>query len=400
MACFSCSAQGRNASYTPVGLCDGLPKIQVTTQPDFCVGIVADGFKFPRGILPLANGDLITVDMGAWMENRGSVWLLNKDHATYKKIPLLQKLDRPNSIALGPDGLVYVGTVKRIFRFDPRNPTQTVTDVIGGKSSVAELPGTGRHLLTSMTFDRRGDMYVNVGSKTDHCEQESGSAPTGKTCPEAEGPEPTGSIRKYEMQWPSGTVKRWSVYARGLRNSMALAIHPLSGELWQGENSRDAIQLAMPELKNDDELPHDELNLIRSGANYGWPYCFDDNRASPEFKTVGCSRFSRPAVLLPAHAAPLGMTFYTGSRFPLKYANSLIVGFHGYRRHGHRIVALLPDKTGAPLGKMIDMVSNWGAKDGQPMGAPVDVRMGADGSVYITEDRNGTVLRLQYTAKP
>jgi glucose/arabinose dehydrogenase len=141
------------------------------------------------------------------------------------------------------------------------------------------------------------------------------------------------------------------------------------------------------------------LNLVRRGAHYGWPYCFDNNQPSPEYPGRDCSAYQRPAMLLPAHAAPLGMMFYTADQFPADYRNSLIVGFHGYRKHGHRIVALLPDKNGAPLGRMLDLVSGWNAKDGQPMGAPVDLKVGLDGAVYITEDRNGTVLRLRY-AKP
>lgn len=383
----------------PAARCGGAPRLAVTTPAGFCAAVLADGFSFPRGIQPLDDGTLLVVDMGSWESNRGSVWLLQPSAGGYQKKRLLDKLDRPNAIVQGPDGLMYVGAVKRVLRFDPHNPAATVTDVIGGRSGVAPLPGLGRHLLTSIRFDPHGDLYVNVGSASDHCESKSGVAPAaGQPCAETQGAAPLGVIRKYRMAWPAGTVQGWENYAQGLRNSMALAFQPGSGQLWQAENSRDAIQAAIPGMANDDDLPHDELNLIQPGAHYGWPYCYDNAVASPEYPSATCNRYRNPARLLPAHAAPLGMTFYTGSRFPARFNNSLIVGFHGYRAHGHRLVALLADSRGAPLGPSVDLISDWGSKGKQGMGAPVDVKQGPDGNLYLAEDRTGRIVRLQYQA--
>lgn len=377
--------------------CGAFPALDVSTPPRFCAAVLAHGFKFPRGIEPLPNGDLLVVDMGSWEKNRGSVWRLVPGAGSYQRTELIKGLDRPNGIVTGPDGMVYVGAVRRILRFDPRDAANTVKDVIGGASGVAPLPGRGRHLLTTMRFDPRGDLIVNVGSASDHCEGAKGAAPDpGAPCAEASGKEALGALRKYQMQWPGGSVKGWDVLAHGLRNSMALAFQPGSGALWQGENARDALQAAMPTLKDDNDWPHDELNLVQAGAHYGWPYCFDDNRASPEYPKAACATYRAPARLLPGHAAPLGMTFYTGSAFPVLYKNSLIVGFHGYRQNGHRLVALLPDAAGAPLGKLVELIGGWGAKPGQEMGAPVDVKQGPDGQIYIVEDRSGRIVRLQY----
>jgi glucose/arabinose dehydrogenase len=161
-------------------------------------------------------------------------------------------------------------------------------------------------------------------------------------------------------------------------------------------------------MQSDESLPHDELNVIYAGAHYGWPYCYDDGKPSPEYPAARCADFRAPLVLLPAHAAPLGMTYYSGSLLPPEFGDTsskksnappvepaaLIVGYHGYRVTGHRVVAFQVDAFGLPTGKVTDLVWGWDAGDGRAMGAPTDVKVGADDAIYITEDRNGTVLRI------
>ena len=385
------------AQAAPLEQCAGLARLSAITAPGFCVGIIAEAIKSPRAVQPLPNGDLLVADMGGWQPNRGSVWRLRKTANGYDKAQLFTGLDRPNSIVLGPDGRVYVGIVKRIARFDPAAAAPKLEDVIGGASAIAGPPGSGRHLLTSFIFDRERNLIVNVGSNSDHCEGADGAAPDPKRpCAESEGSTPQGAIRKYTMRWPAGTASGWENLALGLRNSMAMTIDGRDGALWQGENARDAIAAAMPQLKNDNELPHDELNRIERGAHYGWPYCYDQGVASPEYPGAACRRYRAPVRLLPAHAAPLGMVFYTGKAFPPAYTNSLLMSFHGYRQHGHRIVALLPDAKGAPLGKLVDLVRRSEGK-APTLGAPVDIKVGANGDVYIADDHTGRVLLLHYS---
>lgn len=375
--------------------CDGLPRLAVKTAPGFCLGLVADGMKAPRGLATLPNGDIVVADMGSWDAKQGRVWLLRRAGQGHAKTMLFDRLDRPNGIARGPDGKVYVGMPGRIARFAPGDARPVLADVVGGTSGVAALPSRGRHLLPALLFDARGDMIVSVGSATDHCENPDGTMPQSAACAERSGKEALGVIRKYAMRWPAGTATGWSVLANGLRNSMAMAIDGRTGQLWQADNGRDNMVAAIPSLKNDDELPHDELNLVVPGADYGWPYCYDKNVPSPEYPTADCRAYRAPTRLLPAHAAPLGMAFYAAQQYPATFRNSLIVTYHGYRKHGHRMVALLDKGQAGPLGDSVTLVEGArGAGDG--IGAPVAVSVGADGDVVISDDHSGIVARLHY----
>jgi glucose/arabinose dehydrogenase len=383
-----------DARYPTAGDCAGLPKIRLTTPAGWCVGLLAQGLRFPRGIEVLPNGDLVVAEIGAWTPNRGRLSILRKAKQ-YAHETLFDELDRPHGLAIGPDKQVYVGVAGGIFRFDAANPKRV--DVIGGTSGIPALPATGRHPLTAFVFDRNGDLLVNVGSHSDNCESEKNALPNpAKPCPETEGKDARGVIRKYSMRWPQGTVTGMEIFASGLRNSMALAVLRASNTLLQAENARDAIHLRDPRL-SDEALPHDELNVIERGKHYGWPYCYDNNRASPEYNTANCSVRTAPHLLLPPHASPLGMAIDNDARLPAPFTGSLILPYHGYRKHGHRVVTYKLDARGRPTGAPVELIGGWNAAPpphAQPMGTPVDVRIAGDGSIFITEDRNGTVLRL------
>lgn len=350
--------------------CLGLPKLAVSTPSGYCVGIVYTGLRMPRGVLPMANGEVWVVEMGSWTAGQGSLSRLRKQGQKYVIQRIFTGLDRPNGITQGPDGKIYVGEAGRIFRFDPAQLRKEY--VISG------LPATGRHPLKQLIF-RAGSLFVNIGSATDNCQNEKGQP----VCAEAST---RGQIRQYTLTWPAGQVVGQRVYATGLRNSMALAVHS-SGTLLQGENSRDNIQAADPKI-SDQTHPSDELNLVLAGKNYGWPYCYEMGKNAPEFPKYDCAHSQNPAFLLPAHAAPLGMTYWTGG--PQAYRGWLVVGYHGYRANGHRLVAFQVDGKGLPTGSSAQLVWNWVFKDGR-LGAPVDVKSAGD-KIYLTDDRSGMLL--------
>jgi glucose/arabinose dehydrogenase len=159
---------------------------------------------------------------------------------------------------------------------------------------------------------------------------------------------------------PAGNPFGSPVYSAGHRNPQGLDWHPLTGELWASEHGATG---------------NDEINIIRAGANYGWP-TIQGAAAMPGMETP--IAFFSPAI------APSGASFYRGSRFP-GFANNLFVatlaGMHLLRltTEGSRIVAqerLLEQR----FGRLRDVVS------------------GPDGNLYVlTNNRpgpNDLILRL------
>ena len=373
--------------YSTAGNCDGFPRLDLKTAPGLCVGLVATHLGFARGVVAIGP-DIYLADMGGWHRNRGRILHLGAG-GRGKPHVLLNGLDEPNGLALGPEGSLYVGVLGKVIRFNPKsaNPIQSVRDIVTG------LPDTGRHPLAAMVTAPDGALFVNVGAGTDHCEKDDGSAPdSAQACPEAVAVPPRGVILHLMPGTAVVDAHTLKPYASGLRNSMALAVLP-SGQLLAASNARDYINRADPSL-SDEELPHEPLNRVEAGADYGWPYCYDNNLPSPEYPKFDCSAKQAPTLLLPAHAAPLGMLLYRGKALT-GLDGRLLIGYHGYRAQGHRIVSLALDGQGKPVGRPEDLVAGWDYAEGShPQGCPVALWQMDDGSVLISEDHNGSLLRL------
>lgn len=413
------SARATQGAYATNGDCGGRPMTTVRMAPGYCLGLVwqgagADGPRMPRGLLALSNGDWLVTDLGSWDQGRGAIWRLSfgADGAPRWR-RLARGLSMPHTAARGPDGRIYVSEMNRILTLDPdaADPAATVRTVIG------DLPDNrlhaNRHPLSSFVFDANGDLLVNVGAPSDRCVDARGRARANAAgaCIDSAA---TAQVRRHAYLGNGRWAEAGTVFASGLRNSIALVRHP-SGTILQGENS---VDLTTP------DHPYDEINVLRQGGHYGWPYCVDLATPLPGWSAAQarCSQRDRPVALLPPHAAPLDLNYYDGAMFP-ELRGRLLMSWHGYRRAGGRIVAAETDGEGRPLtdiggryavyprgalsypagapslrGKVL--TPGWDTVAGrQPRGAPVVLAVAADGSIWVTDDRNRAILRIARSDK-
>ncbi len=421
------------------------PKLAIGMKSGFCAGLVAgkeDGLLFPRTLVQVPGTRFFVIaDMGGWGTKQGRLLLLDPEAAEGKRVKvLLARLDLPHGLARGIDNRIYASSVDRIFRFDPlaADPAATVEVIL--QDLPAQQPrlsdGTqlarNLHPLKHFVFDKTGRIYVNIGAPSDACAKTKAET---KPCAESEGAAPLAAVWAFTPPaggifpalQPGAANPPHEVFARGLRNSMALAVHPEypapGFAFLQGENARD-----LP----DDTKPNEEINVLEKGRHYGWPYCYDLATPAPEYRAFlrsgtyrdfcGSSGYARPHSLLSPHAAPLGMLYYAGTKFP-ELAGKLIVGLHGYRSTGSRVIVYDVDAKGFPIVKpppvryavscaspqvfrteqepqvaaapFEELIADWHKVDGmRPQGAPVGLTVAEDGAVWLVEDKNKTVIRI------
>ncbi|CAI2717193.1 PQQ-dependent sugar dehydrogenase [Nitrospina watsonii] len=232
---------------------------------------------------------------------------------------------------------------------------------------VSGIP-TGGHSTRTIKF-KDGKLYLSVGSSCNVC---------------IEDHRWRAAIIRFDVDG-----KNEEIFAHGLRNSVGIEFSPYSGELWGVNNGRDWL---------GDDHPREELNIIRQGKHYGWPYCYEDRVSDPDFGArYDCERTELPAHTFTAHMAPLGLEFYQDGTLPARYRNSVFIAFHGsWNRSvpaGYQVRRLQLDAEGNIQSDEV-FIEGWLEKDGSKAGRPVDAAVSPKGDLYISDDYLGVVYRV------
>lgn len=187
--------------------------------------------------------------------------------------------------------------------------------------------------------------------------------------------------------------KNREVFARGIRNSVGVAFNPANGELWFTDNQVDGM---------GDDKPAGELNRApKPGMNFGFPWYGGGKTRTVEYKDeTPPADVTFPEVEYAAHAADLGLRFYTGEQFPEKYKGGVFVAEHGSWNRttpiGGRIM-FTSLKADGSADKTEVFAEGWlDPKSGQYLGRPVDVALALDGSMLVSDDLSGAIWRISY----
>ncbi len=298
----------------------------------------------------------------------------NGQGAAQDPITFATGLNGPHGLAFHEyQGQMYLYTAEnnRVSRFNYKDG-QTKAD--NRETIVQGIPSGGGHSTRSIAFGPDGKMYISAGSTCNVCQ---------------ENDPRRAAITQYNAD---GTGER--VFASGLRNEVGIAFNPQTGELWGTENSRDSI---------GNDIPPEEINVIKDGSNYGWPYCYSNQVYDKAFggkNEAYCKTTVPPALPMQAHSAPLGITFYFGQQFPQAFQGSAFVAFHGSwnrdEKTGYKVVRIV-NENNRPV-RYEDFVTGW-LQPGGEWGRPVDVIAAPDGSLFITDDSANAVYRVTYAGK-
>jgi glucose/arabinose dehydrogenase len=360
----------------------------------FKVELFADGLSGPRQMRVAPNGDIFVAETSA-----GRIRLLRAadgDSKLSANETYANGLNRPFGIAFFPSGnnpeWIYVANTDSIVRFHYRAGD---TKAEGKPETVvSRLPHGYGHSTRDIAFTNDNKrMLVSVGSAGN----------------DGEGiGNPPGGLRSWSDEHPLGASwasetdraavlafdpdgKRAGVFATGIRNCVGLAVHTTSGDVYCSTNERDGM---------GDNLVPDYVTRVREGAFYGWPWFYigsnEDPRHAGERPDLK-GKVTVPDVLIQAHSASLGLTFYDGTAFPWEYRGDGFAAEHGSwnrsKRTGYKVIRIRL-KDGVPTGEYQDFVTGFVINDSEVWGRPVGVAVAHDGALLVSEDGSGTIWRI------
>lgn len=192
----------------------------------------------------------------------------------------------------------------------------------------------------------------------------------------------------------------FEVFATGLRNTVFMTTHYITGDIWGTDMGRDLL---------GDDLPPDELNIIREGKHFGWPICYGKNVHDTAYDKNTYIRnpcmepFETPSHIdIPAHSAPLGIAFVPEEGWPEAWWYDALVAYHGsWNRSvptGYKIVRIPLDAQGNPEGEPQDFMTGFIDANGRVVGRPVDILVEPGGVMYVSDDRAGAIYRVARTS--
>jgi glucose/arabinose dehydrogenase len=377
---------------------------QLTIPPNWSVRVHA---RIPgaRFLASAPNGDLLVSQPGT-----GMVHIVRNNGGSPLVSTFISGLARPHDIVfhkIGTTTYIFIAEKNKVSRY-----TYTTGDLTGKNrvvvlsglpdASLPELNGSYGHELKNIALHGT-KLYVSIASTCNACVNDTQSNPV------------RGAIYQYNVDGSGGIL-----FARGIRNAEGLAFIPGTSTLWAVINNRDNIPYPFNDGSGQygrviqswvDDHPPEEFTRIRSGGNYGWPFCnpnpdtpngmvnmpFDLDYTTNKNGAVNCTTMDRINRGIQAHSAPLGLTFFQMTNAPSAYRNGAVVALHGSwnrsQKTGYKVVYFPWDNVNQLPAAPIDLVRGW-LSGGTVWGRPVDIAVGPAGKIFISDDRAGAIYKL------
>ncbi|GAB3717360.1 PQQ-dependent sugar dehydrogenase [Spirosoma lituiforme] len=388
----------------------GIVGPEVKLPAGFSASVVAEDLGAARHIVVSKTGD-IYVKLAKLKDGKGIYRLrdTNKDGVVDERVGFG---DYPGTGIFIRDGYLYTSSNSSIYRYK-LNENQEVISPDQPEKLVSGLREKDRDKSKSIAVDNQNNVYVNIASDNDACRV----AGTGKglmPCPLLDS---AAGIWKFKANVPDQSFASGVRYATGLKNVVGLDWNGKTNSLFVVQHGRGKFDDFYPQYytpKQSAELPAETMYEVHQGDDAGWPYVYYDHFQkkkilAPEYggdgKKTGTAKTINPLAAFPAHMGPNALLFYTGSAFPERYRNGAFVAFHAQSQEIHKgyLIGFVPFKNGKPSGPWEIFADNFAGTDlvkptGPVQHRPCGLAQGPDGSLYVSDDLNGTLFRISYQA--
>lgn len=338
-------------------------QMPLTLPSNLQIGVFAKDLSDARD-LQFSPGGVLLVSV----PSQGKVFAFpdkNNDGVADQTVEIISGLNRPHGLAFH-DGKLFIAELTRLVRYtwDEQNLKASA------EKTLFTIPFNAGHNTRTVAIKDDGTLFVSIGSSCNIC---------------VEAHEWLASVIVSNVNGENPKL-----FAKGLRNSVFIVLHPTTKELWGTENSRDWL---------GDNAPPDEINIIHSGKDYGWPYCWGDKVHDSEVDNRKlndpCGKTESPVFKIQAHSAPLGLAFIDSPQFPKDWQGDLLVSYHGsWNRStptGYKVVRLKVD--GNKVTEQEDFLTGF-LDSTSALGRPVDLTFDAQGSLYISDDKAGVIYKV------